>query len=68
MSGILVVAESRQGALREVSLELVGAALAVKEQAEGPVKVALIGAGGEAHAGSLAAPGVDEVLTVAGAP
>jgi electron transfer flavoprotein alpha subunit len=68
MSGTLVVAESRQGELREVSLELVGAALAVKEQAGGPVKVALIGAGGEAHAGALAAPGVDEVLTVAGAP
>jgi electron transfer flavoprotein alpha subunit len=68
MSGILVVAETRQGELREISLELVGAALTVKEQAGGPVMVAVLGAGGEAHAGALAAPGVDEVLTVAGAP
>ena len=36
MSGVLVVAESRQGELREVSLELVGAALGLKEQAGGP--------------------------------
>ena len=36
MSGILVVAESRRGELREVSLELVGAALALKDQAGGP--------------------------------
>jgi electron transfer flavoprotein alpha subunit len=58
MSGILVVAESRRGELREVSLELVGAALALKEQAGGPVTVAAIGS--EAPG----ADGVDEVLTV----
>jgi electron transfer flavoprotein alpha subunit len=68
MSGILVVAETRQGELREVSLELVGAGLAAKEQAGGPLAVALIGAGGEAHAGMLGVSGVDEVLTVAAAP
>lgn len=68
MTDILVVAESRQGALREVSLELVGAALALKEQAGGRVLAAVIGAGGEAHAGRLARSGVDEVLLVAGAP
>jgi electron transfer flavoprotein alpha subunit len=59
MSGILVVAESRRGELREVSLELVGAALGLKDQAGGPVKVAAIGAD------ALGADGVDEVLTVA---
>jgi electron transfer flavoprotein alpha subunit len=61
MSGILVVAESRRGELREVSLELVGAALGLKEQAGGPVAVAAIGTEGE----GLGAAGVDEVLTVA---
>ena len=64
MSGILVLAESRRGELREVSLELVGAALALKDQAGGPVAVAIIGAGAAEHAASLGAAGVDEVLTV----
>ena len=35
MSGILVVAETRRGELREVSLELISAALAVKDAAGG---------------------------------
>ena len=64
MSGILVLAESRRGELREVSMELVGAALALKEEAGGPVAVAIIGAGATEHAASLGAAGVDEVLTV----
>jgi electron transfer flavoprotein alpha subunit len=66
MSGILVVAEGRRGELREVSLELVGAALALKEQAGGRVAVAIIGAEADRHADALGATGVDEVLTVAG--
>jgi electron transfer flavoprotein alpha subunit len=65
MSGILVVAESRRGDLREVSLELVGAALALKQQLGGRLAVAVIGAGAVAHAEALGAAGVDEVLTVA---
>ncbi|MGH2782904.1 MAG: electron transfer flavoprotein subunit alpha/FixB family protein, partial [Thermoleophilaceae bacterium] len=65
MSGILVVAESRRGDLREVSLELVGAALALKEQAGGRVAVAIVGAAATEHADALGATGVDEVLTVA---
>jgi electron transfer flavoprotein alpha subunit len=63
MSGILVVAESRRGELRDVSLELVGAALALQEQAGGPLAIAVIGD----HADALGAEGVDEVITV-GAP
>jgi electron transfer flavoprotein alpha subunit len=58
MSGILVVAESRRGELREVSLELVAAALGLKEQAGGPVKVAVIGAD------AFGAAGIDEIVTV----
>jgi electron transfer flavoprotein alpha subunit len=64
MAGILVVAEARRGDLREVSFELIGAALAVKEAVGGPLAVALIDAGAPAHARALAAEGVDEVLTV----
>jgi electron transfer flavoprotein alpha subunit len=65
MSGVLVIAESRRGELREVSLELIGAALGVKEPAGGRLAVAAIGAGAGRHADALAAEGVDEVLTVA---
>jgi len=64
MAGILVVAETRQGELREVSLELITAALAVKDGAGGPLAVALIDADAAAHAPALATDGVDEVLTV----
>ena len=44
MAGVLVVAEARRGELREVSLELIAAALAVKDAAGGRVAVALIDA------------------------
>ena len=65
MSGILVVAESRRGEIRDVSLELVGAALSLKEKAGGRVAVAIIGADAGEHVEALGVPGVDEVLTVA---
>jgi electron transfer flavoprotein alpha subunit len=61
MSGVLVIAESRRGELRDVSLELIGAGLGMKEAAGGRLTVAAIGAD---HAGALGADGVDEVLTV----
>ena len=64
MSGILVVAETRRGELRDVSLELVSAAAEVKDPAGGRLAVAVIGADAERFAGDLAAEGVDEVLTV----
>ena len=64
MSGVLVLAESRQGALRDVSLELIGAAREVKDQAGDRLAVAAIGAGAGEHAGALGAEGVDEVLVV----
>jgi electron transfer flavoprotein alpha subunit len=68
MSGVLVVAETRQGQLREVSPELVGAGLGIKGQAGDRLAVAVIGSGADAHANALSAAGVDEVLTVTGAP
>jgi electron transfer flavoprotein alpha subunit len=64
MTGILVVAETRRGELREVSLELVSAALEVGEPAGGRLTVAVVGADAERFAPELAVEGVDEVLTV----
>jgi electron transfer flavoprotein alpha subunit len=64
MAGLLVIAEARQGELREVSFELIAAALGVKSDAGGRLTVALIDADADRHAGALAADGVDEVLTV----
>ena len=64
MSGILVVAETRRGVLRDVSLELVSAAREVKEPAGGRLTVAVIGADADRFAATLAVEGVDEVLTV----
>jgi len=64
MAGILAIAEARQGALREVSFELIGAALALKSDSGGPVKVAIVDADAAEHATALGADGVDEVLAV----
>jgi electron transfer flavoprotein alpha subunit len=64
MSGILVVAETRRGELREVSLELVSAARSLKAAAGGRLAVGVIGADADRFADDLAADGVDEVLTV----
>jgi electron transfer flavoprotein alpha subunit len=65
MSGILVVAETRRGELRDVSLELVNAARGVKDAAGGRLAVAVVASDPSAHAERLGVDGVDEVLTVA---
>jgi len=64
MSGVLVVAETRRGELREVSLELVSAAREVKDAAGGRLVVAVIGADADRFVAPLGVEGVDEVLTV----
>jgi electron transfer flavoprotein alpha subunit len=64
MSGVLAIAESRRGELRDVSLELIGAGLGIKGEAGGRLAVAAIGAGAGEHVAALGAEGVDEVLTV----
>jgi len=63
MSGILVVAEQHDGALRDISVELVGAALSVKDRVGGPLRVLVIGADPEALAGGVNLAGIDEILT-----
>ena len=65
MSGVLVIAESREGELRPVSLELIGAGSEVKEGVGGPLTVGVIAAEPDAFAVELALADVDEIVTVA---
>ena len=62
MSGVLVIAEHRQGLLRDVTAELVGAASAL---GAGPVAVAVIADAPGSLADACSFAGVDEVLEVA---
>jgi electron transfer flavoprotein alpha subunit len=64
MAGILVLAEARRRELREVSFELIGAAVALKAKMGGPVSVVVIDAAATELAPALGAGGVDEVLAV----
>jgi electron transfer flavoprotein alpha subunit len=64
MSGVLVIAEARRGELRDVSLELITAALSVKADAGGRVAVAVVDHQPDRFAERLAVDGVDELLLV----
>jgi len=64
MSEVLVIADEVGGELRDVTLELVGAARAVAT-ADAAVTVAVIAADPEAVAAGLAVAGVDELVLVA---
>jgi electron transfer flavoprotein alpha subunit len=64
MAGILIVAEHLQSSLRDITGELIGAAVALKDKLGGPVTVAVIGDGDESLAAAANLQGVDEVLTV----
>ena len=57
---VLVIAEQRQGSLNRAIWEAIAAA----QQAGGPIRVVLLGAGLGSLPGHLAAAAVDEVLTV----
>jgi electron transfer flavoprotein alpha subunit len=61
MSGVLVVAEARRGQLREVTLELIGAAKAL---GQGPLSVAVVDHEPSRLRERLAVEGVDAVLAV----
>lgn len=64
MSGILVVAEHRRGALADISREAVAAAVVARTALGGPVRVVVIGDDPERHVGGLNQLGVDEIITV----
>ena len=64
MSGVLVIAETRRGELRDVSFELIAAATALAGEGRGPVRVCVVAPDPDRHAEQLNAAGVEEVLTV----
>jgi electron transfer flavoprotein alpha subunit len=64
MSGVLVVAEHRHGEPLDITFELIGAALELKEQGAGDVTVAVVGAVAGDVAGRCGADGVDAVVAV----
>ncbi len=61
---VWVVAETAQGSIRRVTLELLGKARQLTATTRSQVTAILIGAGGEETAATLAAYGADRVLTL----
>jgi electron transfer flavoprotein alpha subunit len=64
VSGIVVLAEARGGALRPVSFELITAARELSAQGAGPVTVALVDYDAELLAQTLVLPGVQAIVAV----
>jgi electron transfer flavoprotein alpha subunit len=64
VSDVLVIAEARRGELRDISLELVAAGRAIKEDAGGRLLVAVLDHQPDRFTQALAADGVDELLLV----
>jgi electron transfer flavoprotein alpha subunit len=64
MAGILVVAEHLDGIMRDVSAELIGAALSIKDDIGGPLQVLVIASSPDELAKAVNLEGVDEILTV----
>jgi electron transfer flavoprotein alpha subunit len=64
MSGIIVIAEHRQGQLRPVTLEVVAAAKKLKQANGQPIAVAVIAAEPDAFVPALSVDGVDEIVTL----
>lgn len=62
MSGVMVLGEMRDGQLRPVSLELIGAANELSSQGAGPVTVLLVAQQAEAAAQSASVAGVQRIL------
>ncbi len=64
MTGILIIADHRQGELSPVTLELVTAAQDLRDGAGGGVSVAVIADSPDTHISAVSVEGVDEVLPV----
>ena len=65
MSGILVLAEHRDGELRPVTFELIAAAQQVRAEIGDRVTVAIVGSRADRFVPALSVAGVDLILTVA---
>ncbi|MBK9078692.1 MAG: electron transfer flavoprotein subunit alpha/FixB family protein [Hyphomicrobium sp.] len=64
MSGILIIAEHINGAVRDITKESIGAAVSLKGSYGGPVTVAILSSDPDALAASVNLEGVDEIVTV----
>jgi electron transfer flavoprotein alpha subunit len=64
MAQVIVLAETRRGAVRDVSLELVSAARGLADEAGAGVTVAVVGADAVSHVVALSVTGVDRIVTV----
>ena len=64
MSGILIIAEHINGALRDITGEMIGAAASIKDAYGGPVNVAVISNDPETMSEEANLAGVDEIFTV----
>jgi len=64
VSGILILAEHRDGALRPVTHELIAAAQDVRKALGDRVTVAIVGSRAESLLEAVSVEGVDEVLTI----
>ena len=62
MSGILIIAEHTRDVLADISVEMIGAALAVKEQLGGPLRVLVAGENPSTFVPALQRSGVDEIV------
>ena len=65
-NGVLVVAETRDGTLRQVSAEVASAGRRIAEALGGPCRALVIGSGLAGPAAGLGACGVEQVLLVEG--
>lgn len=65
MSGVLVIAETRRGALRDITFELMAAGRDLRHGAGGRVTVAVVSADPGSLVGAVASEGIAEVLSVA---
>lgn len=64
MSGILIISEHVQGVVRDISMEMIGAAVGLKEKLGGPVAVAVLSDDPVPLAADVNLEGVDEVFAV----
>jgi len=64
MGGILIMAEHLQGRLHDISREMIGAAVKLKESLGGPLVVAVAAPDPQAHVANLNLAGVDRIVAV----
>ena len=64
MSGILIIAEHLNGVMRDISMEMIGAAASIKDNFGGPVTVAVISDAPEGMVPAINLPGVDRIALI----